>query len=73
MKSTSMDPKIGVVGGKTFQWNEKNPAFNKKNDSFAFQKIDPYLGYARTMINIGDSGYADSFLVVPLLIKKRDN
>lgn len=64
------DKKIGAVGGKTYRWDKDNPKYNQKNESYAYQKIDPYLGYAHTMQNESQLAFGDSISGCAVLIKK---
>lgn len=70
VKRAMPNRKIAVVGGKAFKWDNKNPVHNKRNEFFAYQKIDPYLGYAHTIMGDEKPNFVDSMSACAVLIKK---
>ena len=44
-----VDKKIAVTGGKAYEWNDTNPAYDETNCYFTYQVLDLYGGYAHTM------------------------
>lgn len=63
-------PKAGVVGGKSFKWNDQNKAFDSDNEYYAFQEVDPKTGYTRTLLVGEEERPVDSISGAALLIKK---
>lgn len=43
------DDSIAVTGGKAYEWNDDNPAYDENNTYFTYQVIDLFGGYAHTM------------------------
>jgi len=70
IKRAESDKKIGVVGGRAYFWNKKNPPFNKKNQFYSYQIIDPWLGYAHTTLNKKEKEVVDSISGCAVLIKR---
>ncbi len=70
VETAKSDKNIGVVGGKAYRWNEDNPPYNKKNQFYSFQKVDPWLGYSHTVEGVTESSVADSISGCAVLIKK---
>jgi len=52
--------KAAVVGGKSYKWNDKNPAYNTGNDFTAFQEVDPRTGYTRTLLTGNEERQVDA-------------
>lgn len=50
---TSIRLNADIVGGKSYKWNDNQPAFNKNNDYSSFQEVNLITGHTFTM-NIGE-------------------
>lgn len=43
------DPKVAVVGGRSYWWNEDNQILDEANQFYSYQQIDPWTGEARML------------------------
>lgn len=56
------DPKVAVVGGRSYFWNEKEELLNEKNRFYAYMNIDPVS--AETTLMMSDHGATQEVNVV---------
>jgi GT2 family glycosyltransferase len=56
------DPKVAVVGGRSYFWNEDEPLLDKTNRFYSYMTIDPIS--AETTLNMSDYGTTQEVNVV---------
>lgn len=69
IETASSDKKIGAVGGKSYKWDKNNPPYKKNNKYYAYQAVDPWLGYVHTLMDRSENSKADSISGCAVLIK----
>jgi GT2 family glycosyltransferase len=62
--------KAAVVGGKAFKWNKENPIYDKTNEFYSYQEVDPVKGYTKTLETGEEECSVDSISGAALLIDR---
>ena len=71
IKAAQKSEKIGVVGGRAYKWGKKNPAYNKANEFFTYQRVDPYTAQAYTLEGNSKPEFVDAISGCAALIKRK--
>ncbi len=65
-------PEVGAVGGKVYEWNEKNPAFSTKNRiSSSWPKISPWRCIPFSFTDERPAGSVDYLPGCMLMVRKK--
>lgn len=62
--------KVAAVGGKQYKWNDKNPVFNRANEYYAFQEVNPVTGNTYTLLVGEEERPVDSISGAALIVKR---
>lgn len=68
--SQMKDPKVAVVGGRCYTWNDGEEPFNTENKFYSYQVVDSMMGYARTLQTGTQTCEVDSISGAGVLIRR---
>lgn len=71
MKVFANHPKAALVGGKLYKWNKNNPLFNRNNEYYAYQEVNPSDGTTYTLLVGEEERPVDSISGASLMFKRK--
>jgi GT2 family glycosyltransferase len=63
--------KAGIVGGKTYRWNDTNPAYDVSNEFYTYQEVDVRTGNTRTLLAGDEERPVDSISGAALMVSRK--